>query len=677
MKAVASKRYDVYKKFKKFVQQKDKRDMDAICKGEEGVFKLQAQQEFMREYMRTYPAWRSLLLYHEIGSGKTCTAITMCREYLAKYPKNKVQVILPARLRTNFVDELLSACGGGLKKKDIAKKYEFYSFERLKKEAMEAVAAKKFPAWLKGFTKDRLLIVDEVHNLLSDKYDSKAMKAAIAPSMTMKKGVKGMNTILFRVLTKFADPSCKLVLMTATPIFDNLMQLRELAMVMSPEAQLPEKDDKLTVGMIAEQLRGKVSYFPGTSAHAYPTLTYEYHKIPFSATQDEVTQLLQAKEKDDDDYQESFMAKQRQASIACLPKNRKVSDNLKTVLENMEEYSPKVKALVEEIERLPGKHLVYSNFVVAGLDVVEGALRKRGWRALGEDGGKKGKVYAVWDGSVTDSGKQTIKAVVNAKDNLFGDKVRVILGSPSVKEGVSFKHIQHMHMLDPVWNQSAKAQVEGRAVRFCSHVDIDEKKHAPLKREVIMHIYQSVPREGGLVTTSCDQMIYEVIIERKKKMVAAGEAMLKRVAIDHYLFRKMYAAENMPSPTTPGTGMSDLGLDEAVKKISLKGRNEEKQKRSTCPKPRRPDPIKGCEAGFFMKKNNQGFECCYKQSKGAAAAAQAKAAKPDKAPKATGATSSCPAPRRPVDGKCADGYIMKKNAKGVDCCYKQVKAKAK
>jgi hypothetical protein len=61
--------------------------------------------------MIAYPKWNKLLLYHQIGSGKTCSAITMAEEYLKTYPNNKINVVLPARLKTNFFDELISPCG--------------------------------------------------------------------------------------------------------------------------------------------------------------------------------------------------------------------------------------------------------------------------------------------------------------------------------------------------------------------------------------------------------------------------------------------------------------------------------------------------------------------------------------------------------------------------------------
>ena len=57
------------------------------------------------------------------------------------------------------------------------------------------------------------------------------------------------------------------------------------------------------------------------------------------------------------------------------------------------------------------------------------------------------------------------------------NKIKVLIGSPSIKEGISFKHIQHIHLIDPVWNIAGKKQIEGRAIRFCSHFDIDENTY--------------------------------------------------------------------------------------------------------------------------------------------------------------------------------------------------------
>ena len=334
--------------------------------------------------------------------------------------------------------------------------------------------------------------------------------------------------------------------------------------------------------------------------------TYGHYYYQYQSDKTPESQLEQTFGDDEtDDDKDAFMAKQRQVSIACFP-------NAIFDIKKLKEYAPKIKKLLNQLQNLKGKHIVYSSFIKNGLDFVEKTLKAKGWKSYKEADRTDYKVYAIWDGSAKDAEKQTIKDIVNSKDNIDGRKIKVILGSPSVKEGVSFKHIQHLHLLDPVWNQSAKTQVEGRAIRFCSHIDIS-KDHPFLKREVTVHIYKLSPKKNGLVKNTPDFIIYDDVIPRKFKNVNAAENALKKVAIDYYLFRNMYDQNelNLISPNNISNVVSPISID-SIDNVPLRKRAQRKNKSTTCPKPRRPDPITGCQLGYEMRPNNQGFPCCYK-----------------------------------------------------------------
>lgn len=176
---------------------------------------------------------------------------------------------------------------------------------------------------------------------------------------------------------------------------------------------------------------------------------------------------------------------------------------------------------------------------------MEKDLQRRGWarydpnpKKLGvaksprqNKGAGTGKSSIVWDGTLKDANKSIYEQAVNSKDNLDGGIIYAILGSPPMREGVSFKHIQHMHVLDPVWNPSAKAQVEGHAVRFCSHAVIP-KSHPFLKRVVKVHVYKSIHIPGGKTNRTCNEIIYEDIIPRNRKDIEILEGLLKKASID-------------------------------------------------------------------------------------------------------------------------------------------------
>ena len=621
--------------YKKHQRSKDDRTMDEICAYEDG-FKLQVQQEFLKAYVERNPEWKSLLLYHQIGSGKTCTSIVIAEEYMRMNPKCKVTVILPARLKTNYIDELISPCGmekylsarnfqkffdpntsQSVKNKikadfmaAINEKYDFLSFDNLKQSAKKIGDLR---VWARTITKDRMIIVDEVHNLLSETYDSETFKRIMEmntyeSTKPPQKGQKasGIYTILFKYLIANMHQSGKLLLLTATPIFNHISQFKELVHILSPESKIPRK---FKVADIVPLLKGKVSFFPGTSQNAYPSVKEKVHEIPLSETQDVNTRNVLEKEAELDE--DAFLIKQRQIAVATLPNAEKIDKNIPKVISNINEHCPKIAKLLDVIENNLGKHAIYTTFVKSGTHIIKALLESRGWTEFDGTSKNKYKTFAIWDGEVKDNNKTLIKKAINDIKNMDGKKIRVLIGSPSIKEGISLKHVQHMHILDPVWNISAKNQIEGRAIRFCSHVDIPVD-HPTLKRSVKLHIYKSMPRKNGIIKNTCDQEIYDKVIPSKEKEVRNGEKFLKKIAIDHFLFRNLYLKERMPSPARRAESNNfSLGSMEEFKHAQ----KEKKNVKNTCPKNRRPDKNNTCKDGYIVKTNTHGDLCCYKEKK--------------------------------------------------------------
>ena len=87
-------------------------DYDACMKlGASGADKAEMYQyqQFVRDYMTWDSPYRGLLVYHGLGSGKTCTAIAAA-EALYGTSNRKVIIMTPASLRKNFLREI-SFCG--------------------------------------------------------------------------------------------------------------------------------------------------------------------------------------------------------------------------------------------------------------------------------------------------------------------------------------------------------------------------------------------------------------------------------------------------------------------------------------------------------------------------------------------------------------------------------------
>ena len=100
-------------KFRPIFPKKGTTQSAAACaaKGEEGSkqVKIYHYQEFIREYLRYESPYRGLLVYHGLGSGKTCSAIAAA-EAIFGTRGMKIIVMTPSSLRENFIGEI-TFCG--------------------------------------------------------------------------------------------------------------------------------------------------------------------------------------------------------------------------------------------------------------------------------------------------------------------------------------------------------------------------------------------------------------------------------------------------------------------------------------------------------------------------------------------------------------------------------------
>jgi Type III restriction enzyme, res subunit len=79
-----------------------------------GEFSLLTHQKIVRDYINIYTPYRGLLLYHGLGSGKTCTSIAIAE---GMKTSKRVIIMTPASLRRNYMEEL-KKCGDTLYKRN-------------------------------------------------------------------------------------------------------------------------------------------------------------------------------------------------------------------------------------------------------------------------------------------------------------------------------------------------------------------------------------------------------------------------------------------------------------------------------------------------------------------------------------------------------------------------------
>ena len=100
-------------------------DRDISCENSGGDFKdLLTHQQIVRDYINLYTPYRGLLLYHGLGSGKTCSSIAIAEGLKTD---KKVLIMTPASLKKNYREEIKN-CGDLLYKKN--QNWEFISTEQ-------------------------------------------------------------------------------------------------------------------------------------------------------------------------------------------------------------------------------------------------------------------------------------------------------------------------------------------------------------------------------------------------------------------------------------------------------------------------------------------------------------------------------------------------------------------
>ena len=112
---------------------------------------------------------------------------------------------------------------------------------------------------------------------------------------------------------------------------------------------------------------------------------------------------------------------------------------------------------------------------------------------------------------------------LTSMNNIHGEKVKVVLISKAAAEGLDFKHIRQVHILEPWYNMNRIEQIIGRGVRNGSHCKLPFSER---NVEIYLH--------GSLTSTGEEAADLYVYRHAEKKAMKIGEVtrILKEVAVD-------------------------------------------------------------------------------------------------------------------------------------------------
>ena len=289
-----------------------------ICENTE--FELEPHQMFVRNFMSFQTPYNGLLLFHGLGTGKTCSSISVCEEmrtYLQQMGITKrIIIVASPAVQKNFKMQLfdetklrevnglwnIKACTGnkfikeinpmnmkGLTfdkvkrqiKRIISQSYHFQGYGEfsnyitrvmnrtvLKTDDPDVVKRKQNRALQKEFS-NRMLVIDEVHNL----------------RITDEGRVKPSSENLLRLVT--ASKNLKLLLLSATPMFNDYQEIIWLLNVLNlndkrypitirdifdSKGNFIQNKDGVEIGkeLLIQKMTGYVSYVRGNNPFTFP-----------------------------------------------------------------------------------------------------------------------------------------------------------------------------------------------------------------------------------------------------------------------------------------------------------------------------------------------------------------------------------------------------------------------
>merc|ERR1711998_352527 len=214
----------------------------------------------------------------------------------------------------------------------------------------------------------------------------------------------------------------------------------------------------------------------------------------------------------------------------------------------IEKYSSKIHNIVSSIKNSEGIVMIYSQYIDGGLVPIALALESIGFRRSGngfslfKSSGKvkedfKQYIMITGDKSLSPDNVNELKLATNI-DNKDGKNVKVVLISQAGAEGLDFKCIRQLHIMEPWYNMNRIEQIIGRSVRHCSH------KNLPFsKRNVQLYLYGTILEDN---TEAADLYVYR-LAELKAVQIGRVSRLLKQVSVDCLLNikQKSFTVENL------------------------------------------------------------------------------------------------------------------------------------
>ena len=467
---------------------------------------LMSYQRFITEYFKSekFKKKELLMLYMEVGTGKTLTSLVCGVDGLRDGRFKRVVVLSPKSVQDEFVKNLqLFYKLEGVKREDLKQNIE-KNIVMIPYNANNACV--QFEAL--GNLEHSLFIIDEAHLFMKS-----IIKVCLLPNQSMRNvgNAKRIYDDIRRLKSK------KIILLTGTPSTKHPFET--VPMFNLAGCELPttfesfcdkfvDNDAKVikNKNLLKSKLEGLVAYV-GNEDKRQKLKASQLIVEDVEMSEGQYKQYL-------NDY--GLELKERgfssQRNIYGLMFGAKSSFHSKTFedcvywndrlkgdgkdddryigegeLKIDNEHCPKVMKMFEDSEKVNGLCVFYFRFVrMYGVDTMVEKLKKEGYVLCENDKEKvfekKKKRFVLFTGSVCYSTRIKWKNIFNDERNKYGEYVKYLILSPSGSVGLTLRNVRYLGIGSCEFQYSTIRQIMGRCNRLGSHLDLPEKDRTLLNK---------------------------------------------------------------------------------------------------------------------------------------------------------------------------------------------------
>jgi len=495
-----------------------------------------------------------LLLYYDMGSGKTLTSLAAGVNLIIQGIVNRVVCAVPKAVIDQFKGQLQDM----RLSKEMESRFTFTTHASLKNSRI---------------TPETLLVLDEAHLFRSG--DGPQFSEALQATMDAGKVLAMTGTPLvnspadiapviafvdltktFNMLIKHIDESeflrempqfkrdpvgyvSRKLLKTSIAANEGGPEISALTTTFNRTFMINVGLNPNTIDELKDYLKCTMLYYaPDTSSNSYrdlyPSTTTRVVRVPMTVqqTKKHIDVAMKINGDDGDEAREAYLSKtRRQGTFMYSPgdlgydvnrQGRKKSIELGTYISRQRKakkhlhsidvpipQTPKLQNILDLTKQYTTKGqkvVIYSVWTTQVLTIMRTMLRRAGIS------------FRTIDGNVTDDAREKAKTLYN------NDEIQVLLLSKAAQVGLDLKNTSAVMIVEPDWNEANIQQAIARAVRAGSHDGKKVPRHVDIYK-FISTFSPDVPLRYGkrMATKTADEHLYELSLAKS----AANTEMLR------------------------------------------------------------------------------------------------------------------------------------------------------